>query len=192
MANIDKTINELWSKTKDSAETLRDIVRIRKSIFEAKAELKNIFYDLGSEVYLQNKKNDPQPEEIDDLIAAIDAKQGEIKILSDELYALQGNVKCESCGRLASVKFDFCPYCGEKLFNDPPAEEEETEEAVEEAVEEAAEAIAEEEAAEEAAETIAEEEAAEEEADPDIEVEIYEEVPDEEDNAPADTDESAE
>lgn len=178
MANIDKTINELWSKTKDSAETLRDIVRIRKSIFEAKAELKNIFYDLGSEVYLQNKKNDPQPEEIDDLIAAIDAKQREIKILSDELYALQGNVKCESCGRLASVKFDFCPYCGERLFNDPPAEEEETEEAVEEAVEEVA---------EEAAETIAEEE-----ADPDIEVEIYEEAPAEEDNAPSETDESAE
>jgi len=129
MANIEKTLCDLIKKTRDGAETVKDIVKLKKAVYDAETELNEIYRDLGYEVYLQIKKDGIQPEEIDDLVTAIDAKQAALKLLSDELYAVQGNTLCENCGKLASVKFDFCPWCGSKLFNEIPDDEDEEEDA---------------------------------------------------------------
>ena len=118
--NIEKTLCDLIRKTRDGAETVKDIVKLKKAVHDAENDLNEIYRDLGYEVYLQIKKDGFQPDEIDDLVLAIDGKLAAIKLLSDELYAVQGNTLCENCGKLASAKFDFCPWCGSKLFNEIP------------------------------------------------------------------------
>lgn len=124
-----KKFNELFSSARDGADNVKQIIKVKHTISKCEDELAALLYELGCEVYEGKLSDNTDEDAIALLFDRIGALRSNIKKLTAEFNALNGKVECESCGKLTSSDFDFCPFCGAKLFDTVINEEEEEEEA---------------------------------------------------------------
>ena len=114
---IEETIGGLVNTAKNSADSLKQQVSLRKKIHELEDSIAVVMYDLGAEVYEGKVSGEPDEEAVDILIDEIKEKRAELHSLYNELNAINGKVACPECRRLTSNEYDFCPFCGTKLYD---------------------------------------------------------------------------
>lgn len=111
---------EILRNTKNSTEHFKKTMKVKRILKIADDEFTALLYELGCEIYEEhlNKTNDQAS--VNELIELISVKRSYIKSLKKELNILHGQIECDNCGKLTSFNFDFCPFCGVKLFKNIP------------------------------------------------------------------------
>ena len=122
-----KKIESFISSVKSNAELLRDTAKSRFALKKATDELNELFQQLGALTYNAGESED-SAEAVSILKDTIAAKRDEVAALQREYNALCGKTECDKCGKLVSIEYDFCPYCGEKIFTETPEEDTKEEE----------------------------------------------------------------
>lgn len=114
------TLNEMYKSTKEKAEYLQKIVKLKMAIKSAEEELSSLFYELGCEFYNECsvKSGSGERRATEDILMLIEKKRSDIKELRREYNTLRRRVDCPSCGKTTSSGYGFCPYCGAALSAD--------------------------------------------------------------------------
>lgn len=116
--NLDKIVCDVKNSVKGNAELVRDVTKARYALLQAERQLKKLFFELGTLTYSAHCDESDCAEESARLFEAIAAKRDEVNESRRIYNALCGKVECDHCGKLISVKYDYCPYCGEKVFHE--------------------------------------------------------------------------
>lgn len=116
-----KTVGEKTKQVGNTAKLNAKIISSEHSVSEN--------YTIIGKYYYDNYKNNPD-EEIAETVNAVTASLETIAQLKNEILAIKGLVKCQSCGNACPFEDSFCGKCGAALVKPEPAEEEveETEE----------------------------------------------------------------
>lgn len=120
--DLDKVICNVKASVKSNAELVRDTTKARYALLQSTQQLKKLFCELGTLTYNAHRDAVDCSEQSAQLFEKIAEKQNEVDEHQRIYHALCGKVTCDHCGKLISVKYDFCPYCGEKVFNEIPEE----------------------------------------------------------------------
>ena len=116
-------INSFIDNVRDEAFNLKEAAKARLELNRAASELSSLFRELGEAAYAARLGSEQDHEDMDRLCTLIDAKQAVLKSLRREYNALNGRIECDACGRVTSCEYDFCPFCGAKLFETVYADE---------------------------------------------------------------------
>ena len=108
---------ELLTGAKNSAETIKQTLGVKKEIKECEDRIAVMLYDLGSETYLAKTTGEMDEKTVDLLVSDITCARKKIKDLRAELFALTGKVECTKCRKVTSSDYDYCPFCGGKLYD---------------------------------------------------------------------------
>ncbi|MEG2769269.1 MAG: hypothetical protein RR902_00455 [Oscillospiraceae bacterium] len=124
--NCAHVVGKVVSSKADSAKANMQILTLR-------ADMEEIFAEIGRIIYLMNTgsfdgleindvvtENDPN-KTINDLLVKATEKQGEIDFLTDKISTLKGNSACPACGKSCKTDEIFCSVCGTRV---KPAEPE--------------------------------------------------------------------
>lgn len=109
-------IKEIFRNTKSNTDLYIKILKTKRIINKSSDEYSGLLYELGNEVYYNHLNNANDNTSVNELIELINEKQTYIKSLKNELNIYNGHIECNHCGKLTSYSFDFCPFCGVKLF----------------------------------------------------------------------------
>jgi len=110
------TLNGIFNSARDNADNMKQIMKVKRAISKAEDELASLLYELGCEVYDGKINGETREDIVDMLFESIGSVRSSIKSLNAEYNALNGKIMCDGCGKLTSTDFDFCPFCGTKLF----------------------------------------------------------------------------
>lgn len=124
---FEEKFEELVNTAKTGADALKQNVTLRKDIHDTEDAIAVSMYDLGCETFDSKTTGETDEEAIDMLVSEIKDLRRKLSSLRAELNALNGKVSCPSCGKVTSNDYDFCPFCGTKLF-DVVLNEEDTDE----------------------------------------------------------------
>lgn len=122
---LDK-VKDLAEKTGDVASCAADAARkkatelagttkINLQIFDLNTECDVLFKEMGRMVYAVHRGEDVSNEEMDQKLAAVDAKQEKIAALRQSLAGMKSIVVCPHCGKACGREDAFCPGCGGAL-----------------------------------------------------------------------------
>lgn len=122
---LDK-VKDLAEKTGDVASCAADAARkkatelagttkVNLQIFDLNTECDVLFKEMGRMVYAVHRGEDVSNEEMDQKLAAVDAKQEKIAALRQSLAGMKSIVVCPHCGKACGREDAFCPGCGGAL-----------------------------------------------------------------------------
>lgn len=122
---LDK-VKDLAEKTGDVASCAADAARkkatelagttkVNLQIFDLNTECDVLFKEMGRMVYAVHRGEDVSNEEMDQKLAAVDAKQEKIATLHQSLAGMKSIVVCPHCGKACGQEDAFCPGCGGAL-----------------------------------------------------------------------------
>lgn len=122
---LDK-VKDLAEKTGDVASCAADAARkkatelagttkVNLQIFDLNTECDVLFKEMGRMVYAVHRGKDVSNEEMDQKLAAVDAKQEKIAALRQSLAGMKSIVVCPHCGKACGREDAFCPGCGGAL-----------------------------------------------------------------------------
>ena len=97
------------------ATELASATRINLQIFDLNTECEVLYKEIGRMVYELHQGNEVSSDEMDEKIAAVDAKQEKIAALREELAGLRTIVVCPHCGKTCSREDAYCSGCGGAL-----------------------------------------------------------------------------
>lgn len=134
------------SKAKDSAEKIaREVAKrtsntithtkLSFSMNEVQSKIKDIYAEIGKELYAKYLNGEETDESIHDSFAQIDKLMDEIEIINSKIAELKNSVKCPECSTFNSAEAGFCSHCGASLDNAPSVDEDIVEVEVEEVIE---------------------------------------------------------
>lgn len=92
--------------------------KIKYSMYDTSNSIKNLYSQIGEEVYKSYKDNTPLSEDIKDMCGEIDKLNEHLDAFSEQLSGIKASIKCGSCGKNVKSECSYCPYCGEKLAAD--------------------------------------------------------------------------
>ena len=104
-----------FDKIGDKAKGLVDSAKITYKVSEEKSKLSELYEHLGLLVW-EAHQNDAEPPA--ELVPVFDRS---ISSLDKYIEAVDGTIKCPSCGRQIDKLSAFCPCCGNKLSSDDSA-----------------------------------------------------------------------
>nr|WP_300185186.1 hypothetical protein [uncultured Agathobaculum sp.] len=122
---LDK-VKDLAEKTGDVASCAADAARkkatelagttkVNLQIFDLNTECDVLFKEMGRMVYAVHRGKDVSNEEMDQKLAAVDAKEEKIAALRQSLAGMKSIVVCPHCGKACGREDAFCPGCGGAL-----------------------------------------------------------------------------
>ena len=97
------------------ATELASATRINLQIFDLNTECEVLYKEIGKLVYDLHRGMEVSSEEMDEKIAAVDAKQERVAALREELSGMRAVVVCPHCGKPCSREDAFCSSCGGAL-----------------------------------------------------------------------------
>lgn len=114
-------IDDLWNSVRKNAGSAKNMAELKIRLAREKNELGELYRLLGCICY----KNiaDGTNEDTGVLCCDIKNKIDYIEEIKQEINRIEGNIECPSCRKVASNKYAFCPFCGEKLPADDYSEE---------------------------------------------------------------------
>lgn len=133
---LDK-IKEQANKAKDGAVKLTKTVidktnnvvnqtKVKFAISETKGKIKEVYTEIGKEVYEEYLKDGDAADTVAEKCAKIDALKEELTELKERLAELKETVRCANCDAYNHYDDVYCSKCGEKLSNEEETESEET------------------------------------------------------------------
>lgn len=97
------------------ATELAGATRINLQIFDLNTECEVLYKEIGRMVYELHRGSEVSNDEMDEKIAAVDAKQEKIAALREELAGMKTIVACPHCGKTCSREDAYCSGCGGAL-----------------------------------------------------------------------------
>ena len=97
------------------ATELAGTTKVNLQIFDLNTECDVLFKEMGRMVYAVHRGKDVSNEEMDQKLAAVDAKQEKIAALRQSLAGMKSIVVCPHCGKACGQEDAFCPGCGGAL-----------------------------------------------------------------------------
>lgn len=97
------------------ATELAGATRINLQIFDLNTECEVLYKEIGRMVYELHRGSAVSNDEMDEKIAAVDAKQEKIAALREELAGMKTIVVCPHCGKTCSREDAYCSGCGGAL-----------------------------------------------------------------------------
>ena len=97
------------------ATELAGATRINLQIFDLNTECEVLYKEIGRMVYELHRGSEVSNDEMDEKIAAVDAKQEKIAALREELAGMKTIVVCPHCGKTCSREDAYCSGCGGAL-----------------------------------------------------------------------------
>lgn len=97
------------------ATELAGATRINLQIFDLNTECEVLYKEIGRMVYELHRGSEVSNDEMDEKIAAVDAKQEKIAALREELAGMKTIVVCSHCGKTCSREDAYCSGCGGAL-----------------------------------------------------------------------------
>ena len=97
------------------ATELAGATRINLQIFDLNPECEVLYKEIGRMVYELHRGSAVSNDEMDEKIAAVDAKQEKIAALREELAGMKTIVVCPHCGKTCSREDAYCSGCGGAL-----------------------------------------------------------------------------
>lgn len=97
------------------ATELAGATRINLQIFDLNTECEVLYREIGRMVYELHRGSEVSNDEMDEKIAAVDAKQEKIAALREELAGMRTLVVCPHCGKTCSREDAYCSGCGGAL-----------------------------------------------------------------------------
>nr|WP_297274371.1 hypothetical protein [uncultured Agathobaculum sp.] len=97
------------------ATELAGATRINLQIFDLNTECEVLYKEIGRMVYELHRGSEVSNDEMDEKIAAVDAKQEKIAALREELAGMRTLVVCPHCGKTCSREDAYCSGCGGAL-----------------------------------------------------------------------------
>lgn len=97
------------------ATELAGATRINLQIFDLNTECEVLYKEIGRMVYELHRGSEVSNDEMDEKIAAVDAKQEKIAALREELAEMKTIVVCPHCGKTCSREDAYCSGCGGAL-----------------------------------------------------------------------------
>lgn len=94
------------------ATELASATRINLQIFDLNTECEVLYKEIGRMVYELHRGSEVSNDEMDEKIAAVDAKQEKIAALREELAGMKTIVVCPHCGKTCSREDAYCSGCG--------------------------------------------------------------------------------
>ncbi len=107
----ESTLKEAGRKTSETFE----IAKLNMKIFDLNGDIELTYKKIGEFVYSVNKGREIQDEQIDGLIADIDAKKEEIEQYRERINLLKNTVICPLCQESCGRDDRFCKKCGAEL-----------------------------------------------------------------------------
>ena len=136
LKKLGETITETGKTVGEKTKQVGNVAKLNAKIISSEHSISDNYTILGK-YYYDTYKNNPD-EEIAETVNSITASIDAIEEMKNQILAIKGLVKCQSCGAGCPFEDEFCGKCGAKLEKpEPPVEEEIVEEA--EAEEETAE-----------------------------------------------------
>ena len=139
LKKIGDTLTETGKTVSEKTKQVGNVAKLNAKIISSEHSVSDNYTILGK-YYYDTYKDNPD-ESVAETVNSITASLDAIDEMKNQILAIKGLVKCESCGADCPFEDDFCGKCGAKLEKpEPPAEEEPAEEVAEiETVEEAVE-----------------------------------------------------
>lgn len=128
---LGKKASETYQVTKEKTVKFSNEVKLKGKISDVKANINQVYKEIGELVYEQFKSNTDKKEDIELKCQVISNLNDEISKLEAEILALKETKKCIACGEEIDSKADFCSKCGKEQ----PKVEENIEVAAEETTE---------------------------------------------------------
>ena len=97
------------------ATELASATRLNLQIFDLNTECEVLYKEIGRMVYDLHRGAEISNDEMDEKIAAVDAKQEKIAALREELAGMRSVVVCPHCGKACGREDSFCSGCGGAL-----------------------------------------------------------------------------
>lgn len=97
------------------ATELASATRLNLQIFDLNTECEVLYKEIGRMVYDLHRGTEISNDEMDEKIAAVDAKQEKIAALREELAGMRSVVVCPHCGKACGREDSFCSGCGGAL-----------------------------------------------------------------------------
>ena len=97
------------------ANELASATRLNLQIFDLNTECEVLYKEIGRMVYDLHRGVEVSNDEMDEKIAAVDAKQEKITALREELAGMKTIVVCPHCGKTCSREDAYCSGCGGAL-----------------------------------------------------------------------------
>lgn len=97
------------------ATELASATRLNLQIFDLNTECEVLYKEIGRMVYDLHRGVEVSNDEMDEKIAAVDAKQEKIAALREELAGMKTIVVCPHCGKTCSREDAYCSGCGGAL-----------------------------------------------------------------------------
>lgn len=97
------------------ATELAGATRINLQIFDLNTECEVLYKEIGRMVYELHRGSEVSNDEMDEKIAAVDAKQEKIAALREELAGMKTIVVCPHCSKTCSREDAYCSGCGGAL-----------------------------------------------------------------------------
>ena len=88
---------------------------INLQIFDLNTECEVLYKEIGRMVYELHRGSEVSNDEMDEKVAAVDAKQEKIAALREELAGMKTIVVCPHCGKTCSREDAYCSGCGGAL-----------------------------------------------------------------------------
>ena len=97
------------------ATELASATRLNLQIFDLNTECEVLYKEIGRMVYDLHRGAEISNDEMDEKIAAVDAKQEKVAALREELAGMRSVVVCPHWGKACSREDSFCSGCGGAL-----------------------------------------------------------------------------
>ncbi len=97
------------------AGEMAQATRLNLQIFDRTTECEVLYKEIGKVIYDIHQGAETDEDVIERKLAQLDALQGEIEQLRDELSALKTVCICTRCGRQCSRDDAYCAGCGSPL-----------------------------------------------------------------------------
>ena len=111
---LGKKASETYQVTKEKTVKFSNEVKLKGKISDAKANINQVYKEIGELVYEQFKESTDKKEDIELKCQVISNLNDEIEKLEAEILALKETKKCIACGEEIDSKSDFCPKCGKE------------------------------------------------------------------------------
>ena len=124
LKKLGETITETGKTVGEKTKQVGNVAKLNAKIISSEHSISDNYTILGK-YYYDTYKNNPD-EEIAETVNSITASIDAIDEMKNQILAIKGLVKCQSCGAGCPFEDDFCGKCGAKLEKpEPPVEEEE-------------------------------------------------------------------
>ena len=122
MSDIRETITNFTRNVTKSSGDLFKTTRLSMAVTSEQTNLKNLYMEIGKKVHEIYQYGGNLGKFFDEKYLEIEACERKIEELKEQIGQIKGVRECGKCGKNVERTAEFCPKCGIRIADAPPAE----------------------------------------------------------------------